>query len=645
MSGRPLYVIKVGSSTLLHPQVFDEIAAVRRRGARVLLVAGGAEGIERHYRSIGRAMPELTLRNGDTVRYCPPAEMPHIVAAYQQVTLPMVEAGLTALGLAVFTAVAAHGGLVTGVVNRPLRVMADGRSKVIRDHRAGTAEGVDTERLTALLDAYDVVCLSPPVRDTAGGSELNVDADVLAATLANALGADHLRLVTGTAGILTDPADPGSTLRDAFPGTAAQYAGGRMKQKVRAAELGLQGTADVAVTGPHTMADPDGWTRFWAAEEPAADLALLSRTVQIPSTSYDEHELVDYLVHWCRQRELRAWRDEAGNLVAERGTGPRTLLLLGHLDTVPFTWPVRWESGAADDAGTDDTSTGDAVLHGRGSVDAKASMAAFLDVLADATVPEGWRLRVVGAVEEEVSSSKGAFHVRDHYPADAVVVGEPSGSAALTLGYFGLFKLRVTATVRSGHSAGFQARSAPDHLIESLEAIRAAVLKEADDALSAVIDVSCSADAGSQSATAILNFRVPPAADLDALRARALDAAGEDVRIEFLRATPGFTGPRSTPLARAFSRGFGRSGIRPRFLLKKGTSDMNTLATTWRGVPMVAYGPGDSALDHTEHEHIDAAEYRRARTVLHEAVTGFFALSGAGADDGGRAARTGEEAA
>ncbi|WP_413100340.1 M20/M25/M40 family metallo-hydrolase [Streptomyces sp. Inha503] len=635
MSGLPLYVIKVGSSTLLHPQVFAEIAAVRRRGARVLLVAGGAEGIERHYRSIGRAMPELTLRNGDTVRYCPPEEMPHIVAAYRRVTLPVVEAGLTAHGLGVFTAVAAQGGLVTGRVNRPLRVLADGRSKVVRDHRAGTAEEVDTERLGALLDAYDVVCLSPPVRDAEGGSELNVDADVLAATVANALGADHLRLVTGTAGILTDPADPGSTLHDAFPGTAGPYAGGRMKQKVRAAELGLLGTADVAVTGPHTMAEPGGWTRFWAAEEPAADLALLSRTVQIPSTSYDEHELVDYLVRWCREREIRAWRDEAGNLVAERGTGPRTLLLLGHLDTVPFTWPVRWESGADGEEGAEN-----AVLHGRGSVDAKASMAVFLDVLAAAPVPEGWRLRVVGAVEEEVSSSKGAFHVRDHYPADAVVVGEPSGSGALTLGYFGLFKLRVTATVRSGHSAGFQARSAPDQLIESLEAIRAAVLKEADDALSAVIDIGCSADAGSQSATGILNFRVPPAADLQALRARALEAADEGVRIEFLRATPGFSGPRSTPLAKAFSRGFGRSGIRPRFLLKKGTSDMNTLATTWRNVPMVAYGPGDAALDHTEHEHIDAAEYRRARTVLREAVTGFFALSGAGADT----VRTGEVA-
>ncbi|MFX4294932.1 M20/M25/M40 family metallo-hydrolase [Streptomyces bohaiensis] len=637
---RPLYVVKVGSATLLHPGIFAEIAAVRARGARVLVVSGGAEGIERHYTAIGRTMPSLTLRNGDAVRYCPPAEMTHIADAYRQVTLPQVERGLAAHGLTVLTGLASDGGLVTGTVNKPLRVAEDGRSRVVRDHRAGTVLAVDADRFAVLLDAYDVVCVSPPVRDAEGGSDLNVDADVLAATLSNALGADHLRLVTGTAGILTDPADPATTLRDAVPGTAGQYAGGRMKQKVRAAELGLRGTADVAVTGPHTMADPEGWTRFWRGDEPAEDLTLLSRAVAVPSTSYDEHELVSYLVRWCRDRGITARADEAGNLVAERGAGPRTLLLLGHADTVPFTWPVRWEPGTAgpddrsvtaDAAGADAAGDdgGGAVLHGRGSVDAKGSLIAFLDVLAETAVPEGWRLRVVGAVEEEVSSSKGAFHVRDHYPAEAVVVGEPSGSGALTLGYYGLFKLEVTATVRSGHSAGFQAISAPDRLSESLARIRTAVTKEAEEALSAVIDLSSAAGTESQSATAILNFRVPPGIDLAVLREAATDAVGEGVTVTFLRATPGHAGGRSTPLAKAFGRAMNRKGVRPRFLLKKGTSDMNTLATTWRGVPMVAYGPGDSALDHTADEHIGAAEYRRGRDVLREAVAAYFTLAGA----------------
>lgn len=508
------------------------------RGARVLLVAGGATGIERHYAAVGRPMPHLRLTNGDSVRYCPPEEMTHLVDAYERVTLPAVERELRALGLSVFTSVAARGGLVTGRANRPLKaVSGEGRTLVVRDHRAGVPTGVDVDGLTALLEAYDVVCLSPPVADPAGGAPLNVDADVLAAVLTGALGADHLRLVTGTAGLLTDPAVPGSTLYDAYPGEGAKYAGGRMRQKVRAAEIAMRDSgADVAITGPHTMSEPSGWTRFWRTKEPAADLGLLTRVVCVPSVSRDEAELAVYLAEWCRERGIDAHVDEAGNLVATRGDGPRRLLLLGHLDTVPHHWPAEWRDGE---------------LWARGSVDAKGSLANFLEVLAHADIPEDGQLRVVGAVEEEISSSKGAFHVRDRYPADAVVIGEPSGSGTLTLGYFGLFKLRVTASVPSGHSAGMDAVSAPDHLIDVLGRIRAAVLAQAPDALSAVIDVRVENGRERSTATGILNFRVPPRVDVEALTTAALGHVRDDVRVDVLRATPGTPEAAPVPWSRS----------------------------------------------------------------------------------------------
>ncbi len=610
---RPLYVVKAGSATLDRGTVLKEIADLVARGARVLLVAGGATGIERHYTATGRPMPQLRLTNGDSVRYCPPEEMAHLVDAYEQVTLPAVEQGLRELGLSALTAVAARGRLVTGRANHPLKALsAENRPVVVRDHRAGVPAEADTARLTALLEAYDVVCLSPPVADTADGAPLNVDADVLAAVLAVALDADHLRLVTGTAGLLTDPADPASTLTDAYPGDAAGYAGGRMRQKVRAAEIAMEGgSADVAITGPHTMGDPAGWTRFWRTRQPTADLTLLSRVVNIPSVSGDEAELAAFLTEWCQERGMEAHIDPAGNLVASRGHGSRRLLLLGHLDTVPHRWPVEWRGEE---------------LWGRGSVDAKGSLSAFLEVLAHADIPDDGRLVVVGAVEEEISSSKGAFYARDHYPADAVVIGEPSGAHKLTLGYFGLFKLKVIAAVPTGHSAGMDAVSAPDRLIDALGSIRASVLSAAPDALSAVIETSSESGRQHSRATGILNFRVPPGTDLDELRTAALAHTGDSVTIEVLRATPGYAGGRSTPLVKVFTRAFADAGIRPRFVVKKGTSDMNTLATTWQDVPMLAYGPGDSALDHTDEERCDAMEYRTARSLLADAVNRWFAL-------------------
>lgn len=604
---KPLYCVKVGSATLDRCApgngIYAELAAFARRGARVLMVAGGAAGIERHYRDIGREMPQLRLASGDAVRYCPPEEMEHLVEAYRRVTLPAVEAGLGALGLAVHTAVAT--GLVRGVPNRPLKAQgANGRVRVVRDHRAGLPTEVDVERLGALLDAFDLVCVSPPIADTGGGTPLNADADVLAAVLANAMGADHLRLVTGTAGLLADASDPASTVTDLYPGDGARYAGGRMKQKVRAAELALSASADVAICGPDTMEDHTGWTRFWPSREPAPDLALLTRAAAVPSVSGDEHELAAYLRDWCTARDIEAKVDPAGNLVATKGGGSRRLLMLGHLDTVPFHWPAVWEP--------------EGTLFGRGTVDAKGCLVNFLEVLAATEVGEGHQIRVVGAVEEEVSSSKGAYWVRDHYPADAVIVGEPSGSGTLTLGYHGLFKLRITATVDSGHSAAKDAVSAPDALIAALEAYREAVLTEAPEALSAVIDTWTSRRPGRDAAEAILNFRIPPGAEPEALIKALPQLPGVDAAI--LRATPGHQGGRTSTLAKSFARAFAAAGLKPRHVVKKGTSDMNTLATTWTGVPMVAYGPGDSALDHTDAERIGAEEVRQARAVLQAAV-------------------------
>ncbi|GAB1689844.1 M20/M25/M40 family metallo-hydrolase [Krasilnikovia sp. M28-CT-15] len=598
-----LYVVKVGSASLEHSNVFDEIAVIRRRGARVLVVAGGAAGIARHYAELGRPMRTLELRNGDEVRYCPPDEMAHIVAAYRRVTLPRVQQALADRGLVAFTAVAADGDLVRARANPPLRAVRDGRLTVVRDHRAGTVADVAADRLRLLLAAYDVVCLSPPVGDVDDGGPLNVDADVLAAELANALDADHLRLVTGTPGLLGDPDDLSSRIPDALPGDGAPLAKGRMRQKVRAAEIALTGAADVAITGPHMLAPASG-TRFWRTAAPGADLELLGRAVEISSVSRDEQELAEYLMDWCTGHGVDAHIDAAGNLVATRGHGPRRLLLLGHLDTVPYRWPAGWDG---------DT------LSGRGSVDAKGSLVTYLETLVELAIPDGVQVRVVGAVQEE-NTAAGAFFARDRYPADAVIVGEPSGSGALTVGYYGLLKVRLELSHPVGHTAGQGVSTAADQLVTVLAGLRERIADTAPDALLAVLGIHAVNGGDRQRGEAVLDVRVPPGTDLTGLAA-VLAGAAAPATAQVLRATPGVLTARSTALVRAFSRAFRADGIAPRFLAKKGSSDMNTLATTWPGVPMVAYGPGDAALDHTPDERIEAGEVRRARDVLARAVT------------------------
>jgi LysW-gamma-L-lysine carboxypeptidase len=61
------------------------------------------------------------------------------------------------------------------------------------------------------------------------------------------------------------------------------------------------------------------------------------------------------------------------------------------------------------------------------------------------------------------------------------------------------------------------------------------------------------------------------------------------------------------------------AGGNPRFAVKTGTSDMNVVGPIWR-CPIVAYGAGDSALDHTPDEHIPVADYLGAIQVLRQVV-------------------------
>src|ERR1700687_1271762 len=121
------------------------------------------------------------------------------------------------------------------------------------------------------------------------------------------------------------------------------------------------------------------------------DVALVGGLVAIPSVSRQEQDAVEWLVDRMRERGFRASIDAAGNAVGEIGDGPTHVVLLGHIDTVPGEISVRVEDGE---------------LVGRGAVDAKGPLAAF--VAAASTPRPGVRVTVVGAVEEESPTSAGA---------------------------------------------------------------------------------------------------------------------------------------------------------------------------------------------------------------------------------------------
>ena len=309
------------------------------------------------------------------------------------------------------------------------------------------------------------------------------------------------------------------------------------------------------------------------------------------------------------ERGFRASVDDAGNAVGEIGDGPRQVVLLGHIDTVPGEIPVRIEDGE---------------LVGRGAVDAKGPLAAFV-AAASEKVP-GLRVTVVGAVEEESPSSAGARHRATLPGPDWCVIGEPSGWDAVTVAYKGRLALRVSLEREARHGAS-PGPTCTEEALAVWEQLRAAAaLRTPGQTGFAKLDCRLEGASGGASdglverAELRLGYRVPPGistsdVETEVRRTTMGYRGGARVTIERLASEEPVRTPRTTPLARAFVGAIAGAGGAATFKVKSGTSDMNILAPAW-GCPMVAYGPGDARYDHTPVERLSLMEYARAITVL-----------------------------
>lgn len=346
-------------------------------------------------------------------------------------------------------------------------------------------------------------------------------------------------------------------------------------------------------------------------------VALLHDLVHIPSPSGHEQAAAAFLVQWMSGHGYdEAFVDAAGNAVGLRtggpaadGSPPRDVVLLGHIDTVPGEVPVRIEEGQ---------------LFGRGSVDAKGPLAAFAMAVAQVTPPPGWRFVVIGAVEEEAATSKGARFVRERYHPAYCIIGEPSGWSRVTLGYKGRLLAEVTLRQSMAHTAGPQTGVCAEAsaLWQRVLALIADLNRDRETAWVQVSPSLRGMASGSDGlhdwARLHMGFRLPvdvTPAQLEML----LRPLHQQAEWHFRGAEQAFRGEKNTPLVRALLAAIRAQGGRPGFVLKTGTSDMNVVGPQW-GCPIVAYGPGDSSLDHTPHEHVPIAEWQAGVAVLTEAL-------------------------
>jgi LysW-gamma-L-lysine carboxypeptidase len=337
----------------------------------------------------------------------------------------------------------------------------------------------------------------------------------------------------------------------------------------------------------------------------AQKIELLRGLVAIPSTSQQEAAAVAYLCDWMTELGFEAGPDVVGSAVGRIGTGERTIVLLGHIDTVPGDIPVRIEDG---------------VLHGRGAVDAKGPLATFVCAAAEAASRAKATLIVVGAVGEEHIGSVGANAVAKWNAPDYCIIGEPSGWDAVCLGYRGTLSTIYRLKQGSRHFAG-PGESVAEQAVTFWNALNVEAAKRNEGSLSLFTSIGATlramgttSDGLRDEALMSIGVRLPPGIDLDDLIASMHRLAG-NATLTIEGRQEGYRTDKRSPIVPPFLRSIRAEGGTPRFTLKLGTSDMTVVGPVW-GCPIVAYGPGDAALDHTPDERIVLHEYLAAVRVL-----------------------------
>lgn len=234
-----MLVIKLGGSAGINVEyTLDDLAALWPE-ERVVFVHGANAALDAFMQAQGRQPRLVTSSTGQVSRFTDRETMDDMLAIYAGRTNKRIVEGLQARGVNAVGLSGIDGGIARGVRKDALRVVEDGKPKVLRGDYAGSLKEINTHLLSLLLDNGYLPVLTPPALSQ-HGEAINVDGDKLALRLALALDAKALVILSNTAGLLADVNDPASLIRqidvssDDSTEAAMTAAGGRMKKKVQA---------------------------------------------------------------------------------------------------------------------------------------------------------------------------------------------------------------------------------------------------------------------------------------------------------------------------------------------------------------------------------------------------------------------------
>jgi len=238
-----MIVVKVGGSEGIDlAAVCADIAGLHKEGQALVLVHGGSHRTNVVAEQLGHPPKFVTSVSGFTSRRTDRETLRIFEMVYcGEVNKGIVEmlqaAGANAIGLS-----GIDGRLLEGKRKDAIKIIENGRRRVLRDDYTGTVEKVNTALLSLLLDSGYLPVVTPPAISTESEA-INVDGDRAAAMIAAAMRAEQLIILSNVPGLLREFPDEGTLIRHIDPARAQEFmehAQGRMRIKVLGAMEALE---------------------------------------------------------------------------------------------------------------------------------------------------------------------------------------------------------------------------------------------------------------------------------------------------------------------------------------------------------------------------------------------------------------------
>jgi len=335
-------------------------------------------------------------------------------------------------------------------------------------------------------------------------------------------------------------------------------------------------------------------------------MKLVEKLVRVPSVSGHENQAANLLLKEMANYGFNAEIDKVGNVIGKYGNGPKSIYLIGHIDTVPGKIPVKVKNN---------------LLYGRGSVDAKGCLSAFTEaVVQSKNLMKNITFTVIGCVAEETDSKGCLYILKKLKKPNYIIIGEPSGWDGITLGYKGCFNIFYEEKRPIFHSGSFEKTSGESAIIfyNYLNNYSQNIGVDFNKLSFRLLDINTSFDGTYSKVKMRINVRTPENFDFNKFY-NSINNNFDSLLFKITDIIPPIITNKRNPLVRSFLNGIRYNDGVPSFKYKTGTSDMNLVAK-W-DCPILAYGPGDSSLDHTSDEHLSLEEYDKSINVLTRAFS------------------------